>query len=26
MPRSHKPYAEEFKRKLVALVREGRTP
>jgi transposase len=26
MPKSHKPYAEEFKRKLVALVREGRTP
>jgi transposase len=26
MPRHHKPYAEEFKRKLVALVREGRTP
>jgi transposase len=26
MPRSHKPYAEEFKRKLVGLVREGRTP
>lgn len=26
MPRSHKPYAEEFKRKLIALVREGRTP
>lgn len=26
MPRSHKPYPEEFKRKLVALVREGRTP
>jgi transposase len=26
MPRSHKPYSEEFKRKLVALVREGRTP
>jgi transposase len=26
MPRSHKPYAEELKRKLVALVREGRTP
>jgi transposase len=26
MPRSHKPYPEEFKRKLIALVREGRTP
>jgi transposase len=26
MPRNHKPYAEEFKKKLVALVREGRTP
>jgi transposase len=26
MPRSRKPYPEEFKRKLVALVREGRTP
>jgi transposase len=26
MPGSHKPYPEEFKRKLVALVREGRTP
>lgn len=26
MPRSHKAYAEELKRKLVALVREGRTP
>jgi len=26
MPRTHKPYPEEFKRKLVALVREGRTP
>jgi transposase len=26
MPRSHKPYPEELKRKLVALVREGRTP
>ena len=24
--RTHKPYPEEFKRKLVALVREGRTP
>ena len=26
MPRTHKPYPEEFKRKLVALVREGRSP
>ena len=26
MPRSHKPYPEEVKRKLIALVREGRTP
>jgi transposase len=26
MPRSHKAYPEEFKRKLIALVREGRTP
>lgn len=26
MPRSSKPYPEEFKRKLIALVREGRTP
>src|SRR3954447_17075653 len=26
MPRTHKRYPEEFKRKLVALVREGRTP
>ena len=26
MPRTHKPYPEEFKRKLVALVRQGRTP
>lgn len=26
MPRTHKPYPEEFKKKLVALVREGRTP
>ena len=26
MPRTHKPYAEEFKKKLVTLVREGRTP
>lgn len=26
MPRTHKPYPEEFKRKVVALVREGRTP
>ena len=26
MPRHHKPYPKEFKRKLVALVREGRTP
>ena len=26
MPRTHKAYAEEFKKKLIALVREGRTP
>ena len=26
MPRTHKAYPEEFKRKLMALVREGRTP
>jgi len=26
MPRTHNPYPEEFKRKLVTLVREGRTP
>ena len=26
MPRTHKPYPEEFKKKLVALVREGRSP
>ena len=26
MPKSHKPYPEEFKRQLVSLVREGRTP
>jgi transposase len=26
MPRTHKPYSEEFKRKLVGLVGEGRTP
>ena len=26
MPRSHKPYPEVLKRKLIALVREGRTP
>lgn len=26
MPGHHKPYPEEFKRKLVALVREGRQP
>ena len=26
MPKSHKPYPEEFKRKLIGLVREGRTP
>jgi transposase len=26
MPGTHKPYPKEFKRKLVALVREGRTP
>jgi transposase len=26
MPRSHKPYPEEFKQKLIALVRRGRTP
>lgn len=26
MPRHHKPYSEEFKEKLVALVRAGRSP
>ena len=26
MPRTHKPYPEEFKKKLIALVRDGRTP
>jgi transposase len=26
MPRTHKPYPDEFKKKLVALVRAGRTP
>jgi transposase len=26
MPKSHKPYPEEFKKKLIGLVREGRTP
>src|SRR3954452_12204027 len=26
MPRTHKPYSEEFKGKLVELVRQGRTP
>lgn len=26
MPRTHKPYPEEFKKKLVALVRQGRNP
>ena len=26
MPRGHKPYPGELKRKLIALVREGRTP
>jgi transposase len=26
MPNTHKPYPDEFKKKLVALVREGRTP
>jgi transposase len=26
MPRHHKPYPEELKRKLVALVRQGRSP
>ena len=26
MPKSHKPYPEEFKRKLIGLVGEGRTP
>ena len=26
MPRTRKPYPEEFKRKLIALVRDGRTP
>ena len=26
MPKTHKPYPEEFKKKMVALVRQGRTP
>jgi transposase len=26
MPKTHKPYADEFKKKLIGLVREGRTP
>ncbi len=26
MPKTHKPYPEEFKKKLISLVREGRTP
>jgi transposase len=26
MPKTHKPYPAEFKKKLVALVREGRSP
>ena len=26
MPKTHKPYPAEFKKKLVGLVREGRTP
>ena len=26
MPKTHKPYPEEFKKKLIALVRQGRTP
>lgn len=26
MPKAHKPYPEEFKQKLVTLVRRGRTP
>ena len=26
MPRHHEPYPEEFKRKMIGLVREGRTP
>lgn len=26
MPKTHKPYPDEFKRKLIALVRQGRTP
>jgi transposase len=26
MPKTHKPYPDEFKRKLLALVRQGRTP
>lgn len=26
MPKSHRPYPEEFRRQLLALVRSGRTP
>ena len=26
MPKSHKPYPDEFKRRLIELVRQGRTP
>ena len=26
MPKSHKPYSEEFKRRLVEMVRAGRSP
>jgi Transposase and inactivated derivatives len=26
MPKSHKPYPDEFKKKLIELVRQGRTP
>ena len=26
MPKAHKPYADEFKKKLIGLVREGRSP
>ena len=26
MPKTHNPYPDEFKRKLIALVRQGRTP
>jgi len=26
MPKAHKPYADDFKKKLIGLVREGRSP